>query len=148
MPTAFSWDTPIAIATVFTTDLNGTTMTNGTYSAASTAIDNETDLYEYMDAELALASFTPTGTPSASLFLLPSLDGTNFVDGGGSTVPPNETLVGTVSLTTTASAKRRVFSRIIIPPFQFKLVVLNSAGVAFAASGNTLKIRRYNERSN
>lgn len=146
MPIAFSWDTPIAIASALTTELNS--LANGSYTAASAAIDNETGLYEYMGAELALASLTPTGTPSASLFLVESLDGTNYADGGGSVVPANESLIGTFSLSTGVGAKRRILSKILIPPFPFKLIVLNNAGVALAASGNTLKVRRYNERSN
>lgn len=138
-----SWATAESIATALSTDLNS--LANGSYSAASAAIANSTGLYRYLNLELALASLTPTGTPTISVFLLPTIDGTNYEDGGGATAPPALSLVAVFDLSTSASTKRRARWNIPIPPVDFKLVLLNGSGVALASSGNTLKYRRHNE---
>jgi hypothetical protein len=141
----FKWESAESIASALTTELNS--LANGSYSNASSAIANATGLYEFMALELVLASLTPTGTPTVSVFLLPTIDGTNYEDGGGATAPSPGTLIKAFSLSTSASAKRRTAYGIVLPPFGFKLVVLNSAGPSFAASGNTLKYARYNSAS-
>jgi hypothetical protein len=145
MASTFQWTTPDTIASALTTELN--TLTNGSYSAASGAIDNETGLFLYVDVELSLASLNPTGTPSCSLFIVKSVDaGSNFEDGGGATAPANEALLCSFSLSTGASTKRRVVANLLIPPLQFKFVLLNNTGVSTAASGNTVRYRRHNEQ--
>lgn len=148
MANTFKWVAPEAITSALTTELN--TLTNGSYSAASAAITNETGgtgLYEYMALELVLASLTPTGTPSISVFLLPTVDGTNYEDGGGATAPASGALLCVFDLSTATAAKRRTRSGLVIPPLDFKLVLLNSAGPSLASSGNTLRYRRYFEQS-
>lgn len=145
MASTFKWVAPESIATALSTDLNS--LANGSYSAASAAIDNETDLYTYLNLEVYLASLTPTGTPTISVFLVPSVDGTNYTDGGGSTAPPAETLISVVTLSTSAGTKYRSAKNIVIPPLKFKLILLNSSGVALASSGNTVKYRRHNGQS-
>ena len=142
MASIFKWVAPESIATALTTDLNS--LANGSYSAASAAIDNETDLYTHLDLEVYLGSLTPTGTPTVSAYLVPSVDGTNYTDGGGATAPPIETLIAVLSLSTSTGAKYRSATNIPIPPLKFKLILLNSSGVALASSGNTLKYRRHN----
>jgi hypothetical protein len=146
MATTNKWVVPNTIATALSTELNS--LANGSYTNASSAIDNETDLYEYLDLELLLASLTPSGSPYCSVYLTKSIDsGTNFEDGGGATAPPGAALICTFDLSTSTGAKRRVMGNLLIPPLQFKLIVLNSSGVSLASSGNTLRYRRHNEQS-
>lgn len=134
------WVAPESIASALTTELNS--LANGSASAASGAIDNETGLYRYISLELYLASLNPTGTPIVQVYLIPTLDATNYED----TTPPNFSLLTTFDLTTGAATKRRMRWNIPIPPLSFKLIVKNGSGVAFASSGNTLKYRRHNEQ--
>jgi hypothetical protein len=136
------WVAPEATATALTTDLNS--LANGGLSAVSAAVDNETDLYQYLELELVLASLTPTGTPSCSVLLIKSVDGTNYED---STTSALHTVIATLPFSTATGAKRVCQANIQVPPCKFKLAVLNNAGVALAASGNTLKYRRHNEQA-
>lgn len=145
MATTFQWVAPETIASALTTELN--TLTNGSYSAASTAIANESGLYENIALELFLASLTPTGSPSCSVYLLATLDATNYEDGGGATAPALGALLCVFDLSTSASTKRRTKTGLVIPPLGFKLVLQNNSGVSFAGSGSTLRYRRYNEQS-
>jgi hypothetical protein len=132
------WVAPESIATALSTDLNS--LANGGVSAASAAIDNETGLYQYISLELYLASLNPTGTPIVQVYLISTLDATNYDD----TTPPTFNLLTTFDLATGAATKRRTRWNIPIPPLSFKLIVKNNSGVAFSSSGSTLKYRRYN----
>jgi hypothetical protein len=113
-------------------------LANAAYSAASSAIDNTTNLHEFMAVHLHLASLTPSGSPYIAIYLLPAFDGATYVDGGASVVPPASSLVAVMDLSTSAAAKERsaVF---VIPPASFKLVLYNSAGPSLAGTLNTLK---------
>jgi hypothetical protein len=137
--TVFSWQTPIAIATALTTELNA--LANAAFCTASAAYDNETNKHLYLDLELVLASLTPTGTPSCAVFLVAQIDGTNYED-----TPNTSDLPITVfPFSTAVAAKRKIRTNILVPPFSFKLVVQNNMGPALGASGNTLKYRLHDE---
>lgn len=143
--TTHKWLAPTeSLTTALTTELNS--LADGSYSAASAAIDNATDIYQWMVLELVLASLTPATSPYVAVYLIPSADGTNYADGGGATAPPAENLICVFSLSTSTGAKRRVSAPMMIPPLKFKLVLLNEANVALASSGNTLSYRRWNEQ--
>jgi hypothetical protein len=145
MASTFKWVAPESTASALTTELNS--LANGSYSNASSAIDNETDLYEYISLELALASLNPTGSPYVAVYAVYSVDGTNYDDGGGATAPPAGTLLTTFDISTGSATKRRTRTGLVLAPLKFKLIVLNGTAVSFAASANTLKYRRYNEQS-
>lgn len=144
MATTFKWVAPESIATALSTELNS--LGNGSFSAASSAIDNETDLFQYINLELVLASLSPTAGAYVDVWLEPALDATpNYVDHGKALQTAH--LLGTLPLDTTASTAQRIIRwNIPIPPLKFKLSVRNGAGVALASSGNTLKYRRHNEQ--
>lgn len=142
MATTNKWLTPEAIATDLTTQLNS--IANGAQSAQSAAIDNLTDLYQYMEIELVLASLTPTGTPYCLIYLVKQIDGTNYED---LSTAASHLVIASLPMSTAVAAKRLVAANILIPPCAFKLAVQNQCGPALAASGNTLKHRRYNEQA-
>lgn len=148
MATTHKWSTlGESATTALTTELNS--LANGSYSAASSAIDNATDLYQWMHLELVLASLTPVSGQSVAVYLIPSLDGTNYEDGGGATAPYPHSAIWVGQLSTSTGAKRLVARNIMIPNLKFKLVVGNltiTSGVAFGASGNTLSYRRTYEQ--
>lgn len=138
------WAAAEAAQTALDTGLNS--LGDGS-TALSTAINNDSDLYLYMGLELYLASIANGATPNVDVYVIASLDGTNYEDGSAGTPgtipdrPPDASFPLKPSTTT---ASRKVFSGIPIPSCKFKLLLVNSAGVAFAASGNTLKYSRCN----
>ena len=142
MPTTQKWLAPEATATALTTELNS--LANAAQCTASAAIDNETDLYQYLELELVLASLTPTGTPYCLVYLVKSVDGTNYED---VTTSASHLVVAALPMSTAVAAKRINVANILIPPCKFKLVVQNQCGPALGASANTLKYRRYNEQA-
>lgn len=145
MATTAQWVAPEAVATSLSTELNS--LANAAFSAVSAAINNESGLYLFINLELVLASLIPTGTPYVAVYAVKSIDnGTNFEDGGGSTAPRGQP-IAIFDFSTATAAKRVVRENILIPPLQFKLVAENRAGVAFAASGNTVRYRRHNQQS-
>lgn len=138
-----SWKGPDTIATALTTELNS--LANAAQSAASSAIDNEGGLFQYLEVELVLASLTPTGTPYCLLYLVKSIDGgTNYED---LTTSASHLVIASFPMSTAAAAKRIVVANILIPPVFFKLALQNQAGPALGASGNTVRFKRYNELS-
>lgn len=136
----FKWGTGWSTGTsLLTTDLNS--LGNNTISAASAAVNNTTNKDQYGYFEVILASLTPAGAAYVGIYMTKSLDATNYEDApitGGS---QRNTLVASIPLSTTASAKR-VMSEypILLPPYNVKFYLDNRSGVAFAASGNELKI--------
>lgn len=136
MSTTFKWAAAWASqGTVLTTELNS--LANGGYSAAGTAYDNATGLDQWAAIEINLGSLTPTAGAYLQVFMIQSLGGTNYEDAPSATNPGYHASVATVSLTTGAATKRAATPMFLIPPGKFKFVILNKAGVALAASGNT-----------
>jgi hypothetical protein len=142
-----TYSTPTNIATILGTELNA--LANGAYSAASAAIDNTTTKHLYMALELALASLTPgAANTGCSVYLIPSVDGSTYGDGGAAVVPGPETyLCCFAALSTGAGAKLRTLAGLPVPPLKFVLVLLNGSGVALANTGSTLDYRLYSESS-
>ena len=144
MAITHKWAAPEAIATYYTTELNA--LANAAFVAVGAEIANETDLYEYIQFELVLAALSPTAGAYVDIWIDYQPDGTNYAD----PAKPLQTsaLLCTLQLDTTAATAQRIVSRMTsISPLDFKLQLRNGSGVAFAASGSTLKYRRFNEQS-
>jgi hypothetical protein len=138
MATVFKWATLRAAASALTTELNA--LANAGFSAAGTAIDNATNLDEWAQCEIILSSLTPTAGATLTLYMVCSLDGTNYEDAPSSTNPGTHMAVATVALNAVVGAKRLVTPQFQIPPCKFKLVLQNNANVALGATGNTVTI--------
>lgn len=145
MPNAILWQSsPTSRSTGLTTELNS--LANGSASAVGSAFDNTTNSDQYAAADIVLASLNPTAGAYLALFLVQSLDGTNYEDPATtSTNPGYHQLVATVSVTTGSAAKRIMTPVFRIPPGKWKLVLKNATGVALAASGNTVTLYTDND---
>ena len=139
--------------TAQTVAFNGTqglnSLTNAEYTNESDAISN-TAGYEYADFELILASAAfGTGNDShLRLYILPALDGTNYptFTGGNQTtgVPEIEQYSkGTFKTSETTAAQRITLLDVPLPDTSFKIVIRSLATVDLAASGNSLRYRRW-----
>lgn len=140
MATTFQWATPEALTTALSTELNS--LANGSFSSAY-ALDNESGLYQFINFELVLASLTPVAGQCVGIYIMAAVDSTpNYPDANAV-----DNLVAVLALSTSTSAKRKDATNILIPPFKLNITVGNisiTSGVAFGASGNTLKFRRHN----
>lgn len=139
MAQTFKWVAPEAIVTYFTTELDS--QTTNTQVDGSTVIDNATDLYQFINFEVVLASLTPAVGGFISIIAVPAIDGTNYLD---SNVNFLDVIIATIGLRNNAAAVRAGKTMVPIGPFKYKLSLYQNAGVSFAASGNTLKYARNN----
>lgn len=148
MPTNihYSGYTQTAVSAL-TTELNS--LATAAYSAASAAQDNTTNLDFWADFELNVTFGTnPTAGTSVDLYIVSSLDGTNYGDGGGAVAPPYTSYVGPFPVRAVTTAQRIELRGIQLPEGLWKAVVLNNGtGQAMAASGNTLLYRSYKSAS-
>lgn len=148
MATTFKWttwtDRSGSTGGTVSTELNS--LANAAFSAVSGAYDNTTNLDEWAAFVIDLASLNPTTGAYLQIFLVASLDGTNYEDAASATNPGSHQLVATVSLTTGAAAKRAITALFRLPPGKMKWVLKNASNVAFAASANTAKLYTANEQ--
>ena len=125
--------------TVLDTALNSLASA-GSATSAAFSNDGTTELSMLVDVEIVLASLTPGTNPRIEIWMLASIDSTNYPDTG--------ILVGSIEITTGASAKREVIYDLPVPLKDFKVKLVNQAGVALAATGNTVKLNPYNVQLN
>lgn len=141
---------PESPVTAMSASLNG--LANSTSSStgknlSSVIADNATDLYEWMDVSLSLATLTPAAGGRIELTVLYAIDGTNY-EAGGTTVDVQgaPTVVFYLNAVAGASLLTAREGSIRIRPFKFKFLLRNLSGVALNASGNVLTFARYNEQ--
>ena len=137
MPNAIKWDQSASFTSRITTGLDSLADGSG---VDSSAVDNATDLDQYIDVSLILGSSNPSGSPFWEIHILPRLgDGSSYAD------PNAGTLVGTIPVDIGSSTKEGMLRRVEIPPGHYKIRAVNRMGVANAASGNTLSTRPLND---
>ena len=130
----------VALTSILTTEFNS--LANGSATAASSAIDNTTNLDLFMDLQFNIAaqgSSRSTGA-TVSVYMTTATDGTNYDDANTTTAE----LVAVFPLDAATTARQSTRRDIPIPPGKFKLFALNSTGQAMAASSTTLKYATHN----
>jgi hypothetical protein len=133
------WATPSAVGSnIASTTLDS--LANGSTSAF-VEHDNSSNLDLYASLELDLGSLTPTTGGSVTLRSFCS-HGTSDPDNTGS-VGGGEAY--TTPLTTSTGVKKVILPMVRLWPSPVQFCITNNAGVALAASGNSLKVRPYNE---
>lgn len=132
------------VVSLMTTDLNSLANNASVLSAA--AGGDTTDANLLGDFELVVTFDTnPTAGSTVELYLLRAADGTNYEDGSASVAPNPGSRVGSFPVRAVTTAQRIVLRDVPLPPGLYKALILNDAtGQAFAASGNTLKVRPHN----
>lgn len=135
-----------ASVTVLGTELNS--LANNTKCTAGSAIDNSSSgsnpqLDTFADFECNVTFGTnPTANSLLDLYLIPSLDGTNYAD--IATVPSSIYYACSFPVQANTSAQLIVAQGVRLPPGKFKAVLYNNAtGQTLAASGNTIEMFAY-----
>ncbi len=149
---SLKWELDGSVTTILSTELNSDVTGQLT---VTTAINNSTGLNLYCDIEVlhgTYGSSVNAGTKVADIYLLPTVDGTNYPtnDADSTTLyPAAKFLVGSsVKMSATGTGGMRdVICGIPLPVGDFKIGHLNTSGVTLAASGNTVKIRVYRAQS-
>ena len=140
------WDTaPTSRGNILTTELNS--LANDAYSAVGPAFDNTSNLDQFAWVEVNLASLNPTTGAFITLFLVQSLDGTNYEDEPSSTLPGYHAIRAVIPIKTGSATKRAISDMFRIPPGHFKPVLRNDCNVAFGASGNTVELFTANDEN-
>lgn len=150
-----TWKAPtVTLTSIMTTGLNS--LANDAIELETTVINNETNLVQFMDVSLDLASvdLSAQTNPAAHLYLIPSIDGgTTFADGSDAvtadaSMPAVKHIRAILAFRvhTGAETKYDVSYMIPIPPGQWNFGLRNKLGVAFPATGNILKYRTYAEK--
>ncbi len=145
MSSSIRFEVDSSVTTMLTTQLDS--LASAGKTVVSSLYDNRTNLFFWADFEGVLASaITPSGSLTWEIFAIPTIDGTNYADGGASVVPSADCLLGTLKFQAVSGAQRVVALRLPIPPHAFKIMVRNNLGGTLASSGNTVKMLPYDEK--
>lgn len=131
---------------------NGTqpisSLVNDEWSDLTDEIDNSSVKYLFADFDLSVTFGTTAATQgeTISLYLVPSVDGTNYPDWvGGAAVDEAQNeqyFVGSFTVDAGTSAQRHALRGVSLPPGKFKLGARNNAATGDITAA-TLKYRRW-----
>jgi hypothetical protein len=141
---ALQYNTPDSAVTVLTTELNS--LASGSTCSASSAQSNdqsgEFDLLSDVEIYIAAQGSNRAAGAYITLYVIGTQDGTNYPDTTDECL--NNYAVATVYLDDAALAARRVHvPEVRLPNSDFKVLLKNGTGQAFASSGNTVKLGRW-----
>lgn len=123
------------------------------YTDLSDEIDNSTNLYEMVDLRIVIASaaFTTPADCGMEIYLIPTVDGTNYPTWTGDTttdqVHNHLFFAGYVPFTGATAAQAAVLRNIPLPNGKYKWAARNRGNVALASSGNTIYWRPHSHQS-
>jgi hypothetical protein len=140
--TPIKWDLAAIGSNILGADLNSKTSSATTINMVTEILDMSDG--EYMNAalELVLGSLTPASGGYVRILLWCSVDGTNYIDQH----IDNPCFDLTKIFQATASAKRQSFGFENLPPFKYKIGIIQTLGVTTAASGNEMNMRKWREK--
>ncbi len=111
----------------------------------SDEIDNSLNKYMMMDLELVLGSAVFISTSVMEIYLIPSIDDTNYPlwvgDATADQQENNQYFIGSVTLSDATEAQRVSLRSVAMVAGKFKFGIRSRAGVTLNATGNTLKWR-------
>lgn len=132
--------TGFPVTSLMTTELNS--LGSAAFASALTAYDNTTGAYwgDFEWFSNQTGNFSGGGT--IDLYLLESVDGTNFANTGG---PPPNAYAGSFVVQAESSSARYALRGVSLPPSKFRAYVKNAGGIGLSASANTLKLLPYGQ---
>ncbi len=150
MPSQILYDASPSLTTVINDDASAPTLknlANGSRKLGS-EINNASALNQYGVFELQVrgaSSFTAGGY--VELYLIPSVDGTNYADGDDSTDPPSSCLAGIFPLRAVNTQQRLTLWGVVLPPLKFKPLIINRGSQPFTNTDgeNLLRFGAYND---
>lgn len=131
-------------AIVFSGTQQLNSLADNEYTDLSDEIDNSTNLYYEADirAEIASAVFITPADCGIELYLIRTVDGTNYPTWTGNTttdqVHNGAFFVGYIPFTGTTAAQAGVLKGVQLPSGKYKWAARNRGNVALAGSGNVL----------
>lgn len=141
MASPFQWSSYTEVTvTGMTTELNALSASD--VVAASAAVATNADQYVMVECLVTFGT-APVDGDDIILYAVPSIDGTNYGDIVNTVDPGTIIAIFRVRAVTTS---QRITKRAMFPPGPFKLAVKNDTNRNFAASGNTIRYRRFNEQ--
>ena len=150
MATESKWEVPASIATVSWASGDINSLADGA-NALSAKIDNvadgENELFISLELYLAAQGSSRDADARCEIYVLFSVDDTNFDMGDNMFDPRPESLIAVMSFPATTTARYRTAVNLPLGPYDFKLLIMNETGQALAASNNTLKYRLHSAES-
>lgn len=110
----------------------------------------DSDGLPFMDLDLLVESGSGTRAADAHIkvYVLPSVDDTNYADGSASVDPMDSNEVYTALFPTAAGVSRQAIRGIVQPPNKFKILLMQELSLKLAASNGVIATRRtYNLKS-
>ena len=147
MPTESKWEAPASIVSYLTTELNSQADGANVLGAkVDNVADGENEMFINLELNLAATS-SRDADARIEIYVLYSVDDTNFDMGSASVDPRPETLLTVMSFDAATTTRYRTVANLPLAPFDFKLLVMNELGQAFFGSGSTLKYRLHSAES-
>lgn len=143
-----NWTEGVALTTYESADLNS--LAYG-FQELGASIDNTVngDMYMLVEAFLDTAAGIRKADAAVHIYLLKSVDGTNYdygADADGQD-PAKANLACSIEFTLDITARYNSCWFMIPSDIKFKLLIENDTGKAFAAANNTIKYRTYNQEA-
>lgn len=134
---------------IVTVVASGAAVANNAQSAASAAQGGDATAADlYGDWELVgTFSVAPTADTTLDLYLIRSVDGTNYEDGSDTVRPAAEAFVGSFQVRNVTTSQRMVVRDKPMPPGLYKAILHNNGTGQSLDAGWTLKVRTHNLQS-
>lgn len=148
--TTSRWTEPTALAVSHHDDATSPTLKGLANSSGvlGDEIDNTTSRHLYLALELrckGTSAFSSGG--QVDVYLIPSIDGTNYTNGDASVTPPSTQWRWGFPVRADANQHVLAAEQVQVPPLKFKLLVVNRTGQALTNTDaeNGLQYRLYSE---
>lgn len=131
------------VTSLATTELNSLANNAGVFCTAEFDNAASNALWLWGDFELIVSFGTaPGANVPVELYVIPAANGTDYASADTSAPPPN-LFAGAWLVRNTTATQRLVIRQAALPPSRFRILVRNTTGQAFAASGNEIHLLPY-----
>jgi hypothetical protein len=141
-----------SVTTLMSTELNSLATSSGLTAGAISSVGGSSGIFDntagggglggYVLGRIELVLGAPAGTlttgTAAYIWFVREADGTNYEDGGSSTIPARPADV--VIPVRAVSTAQRIDVDVVLPFAKFYVLLAHNTGQTWAASANTLKV--------